>query len=100
MTLQYAANGRGMINSCAAACHNNKANVWGYGFKGSAGLNPSIAGTNVSNWTNPFDLRLATKLKAYFGDGGIWWNTGGNSPPAPRVAGATGSAGNGPGKLK
>jgi hypothetical protein len=76
MTVKYATNGRGMINSCAAACHNNKADVWGYGFKGSAGLNPSIAGTDVSTWTNPFDLTLATKLKAYFGDGGIWWNTG------------------------
>jgi len=76
MTLQYATNGRGMINSCAAACHNNKANVWGYGFKGGAGLNSSVAGTNVSSWTNPFDLTLAAKLKAYFGDGGIWWNTG------------------------
>ena len=65
-----------MINSCAAACHNNQADVWGYGLKGSAGLSPSIAGTNVTAWTNPFDLKLATKLKAYFGDGGTWWNTG------------------------
>ena len=75
MTLKYATTGRGMLNSCAAACHNNKADVWGYGFKGSSGLNPSISGTNVSAWTNPFDLKLATKLKAYFGEGGVWWNT-------------------------
>ena len=76
MTLKYATNARGMINSCAAACHNNKADVWGYGFKGSARLNPSVAGTNVSTWMNPFDLTLATKLNAYFGDVGTWWKTG------------------------
>jgi hypothetical protein len=75
MTVKYATNGRGMINSCAAACHNNKVDVWGYGFKGSAGRNPSIAGTNISIWTNPFDLTLATKLNAYFGDSGTWWKT-------------------------
>jgi hypothetical protein len=49
--------------------------VWGYGFKGSVGRNPSTAGTNVSVWTNPFDLTLALKLKEYFGDDGAWWKT-------------------------
>jgi hypothetical protein len=76
MTLKYANNGKGMINSCAAVCHNNKVDVWGYGFKGSAGRNPSTAGTNVSTWTNSFDITLATKLKEYFGDSGTWWKTG------------------------
>ncbi|HYM59373.1 MAG TPA: cytochrome c3 family protein [Thermoanaerobaculia bacterium] len=75
MTLKYATTGNGMINSCAAGCHNNRVDVWGYGIKGATGINPSITGTNVSTWTNPFDVTLATKLKAYFGDGGAWWNT-------------------------
>ncbi len=75
MTLQYASSGRGMINSCAAACHNNKVDVWGYGFKGGAGRNPSAAGTNPSTWTNPVDVTLAAKLKAFFGDAGSWWKT-------------------------
>ena len=76
MTLQYASSGRGMINSCAAACHNNKADVWGYGFKGGAGRNPSDSGTNPTTWTNPFDTTLAKKLKTYFGEAGTWWKTG------------------------
>jgi mono/diheme cytochrome c family protein len=75
MTLKYTTTGRGMINSCAASCHNNKVDVWGFGFKGTIGLNPSTTGTNVSTWINPFDIKLATKLKVYFGDGGTWWNT-------------------------
>ena len=75
MTLKYATVGQGMLDSCAAGCHNNKVDVWGYGIKGTRGLQPSIMGTSISTWNNPFDLTLATKLKAYFGDGGVWWNT-------------------------
>jgi hypothetical protein len=76
MTLQYAGCGRGMINSCAVSCHNSKVDVWGHGFKGGAGRNPSAAGTNPTTWTNPFDMTLATKLKIYFGEAGKWWKTG------------------------
>ena len=55
---------QGMVNSCANGCHNNRVDIFNYGVKGTA-----------TGWANPFDLKLATALKAYFGDGGAWWNT-------------------------
>lgn len=80
MTVKYATTGNGMINSCAAGCHNNGVDVWGNGIKGTSALNPSMTGTNVSNWNNPFDVKLANTLKTFFGEGGSWWNT---TPTAP-----------------
>ena len=38
-------------------------------------LDSSVSGTNAITWSNPFDLTLALKLKAYFGTSGTWWNT-------------------------
>jgi hypothetical protein len=64
MTLQYQDKG-GMPNSCAAGCHNNKVEVFGIGaIKGSA-----------TTWNNKFDVTLANFLKAYYGEGGKWWDT-------------------------
>ena len=37
----------GIINSCAAACHNNKANLLGCGTTGGQGMKPSVSGTNA-----------------------------------------------------
>ena len=68
MTLQYkdvkVGNTTGMINSCANGCHNNRVDIYNYGIKGTQ-----------TGWANPFDLKLATALKAYFGEGGAWWDT-------------------------
>jgi hypothetical protein len=47
MNLRFAQDGRGMIHSCVAACHNYKANVWGNGTTGGQGVNPSVSGTDA-----------------------------------------------------
>ena len=68
MTLKYkdvkVGTTMGQTNSCAAGCHNQRVDIYNYGIKGTA-----------TGWNNPFDLKLATALKAYFGEGGIWWDT-------------------------
>ena len=63
LTLKYQDKG-GMPNSCASGCHNNRVDIFNAGVKGSA-----------NTWNNKFDVTLATYLKAYYGDGGKWWNT-------------------------
>ena len=67
-TLQYkdvkVGSTQGMINSCAAGCHNSRVDIYSYGIKGTQ-----------TGWANPFDLKLATSLKGYFGEGGVWWDT-------------------------
>ena len=55
---------QGMINSCANGCHNQKVDIFSYGVKGTQ-----------TGWANPFDLKLATALRAYYGEGGAWWDT-------------------------
>ena len=62
-TLQYQEKG-GMPNTCASGCHNNRVDVFNVGVKGSA-----------TTWNNTFDVTLSNLLKAYYGEGGKWWNT-------------------------
>ena len=63
-TLHYQDKG-GMPNACAASCHGDKVNSWGYGMK----ANPVI-------WNQPTDVKTATKLMEYYGPEGKWWRTG------------------------
>jgi hypothetical protein len=63
-TLHYQDKG-GMPNACAASCHGDKVNLWGYGMK----ANPVI-------WNQPTDVKTATKLMEYYGPEGKWWRTG------------------------
>lgn len=76
-TLQYQAKG-GMPNTCAASCHGDKLDLWGYGSK----ANPVI-------WNQPTDVKSATKLIEYYGPDGTWWKTGGQKGAEK----ATGNAG-------
>ena len=62
-TLKYQDKG-GMPNTCAAGCHNNKVDIFNIGVKGSA-----------TGWNNKFDVTLSNYLKAYYGEGGKWWDT-------------------------
>lgn len=62
-TLKYQDKG-GMANSCAAGCHNNRVDVFNIGVKGTQ-----------SGWANTFDKTLSNALKAYYGEGGAWWDT-------------------------
>jgi len=59
----------GMPNACAASCHGDKVNLWGYGMK----ANPVI-------WNQPTDVKTATKLLEYYGPEGKWWRTGVKQP--------------------
>ncbi|HUK36857.1 MAG TPA: hypothetical protein VLV86_23240 [Vicinamibacterales bacterium] len=63
VTLQYQDKG-GVPNTCAAGCHNNRVDIFNVGVKGSA-----------TTWNNQFDVTLSNLLKAYYGDGGKWWDT-------------------------
>jgi hypothetical protein len=67
-TLQYQAKG-GMPNACAASCHGDKVNLWGYGMKEK----PVI-------WNEPTDVKTATRLMEYYGPEGKWWRTGVKKP--------------------
>jgi hypothetical protein len=69
-TLHYQDKG-GMPNACAASCHGDKVNLWGYGMK----ANPVI-------WNQPTDVKTATKLMEYYGPEGKWWKTGAKKPVA------------------
>jgi len=60
-TMRYQDKG-GMPNACAASCHGDKVNLWGYGLK----ANPVI-------WNQPTDVKTATKLMEYYGPEGKWW---------------------------
>ena len=60
-TLRYQSRG-GMPNACAASCHGDKVNLWGYGLKAS----PVI-------WNQPTDVKTATTLMEYLGPNGTWW---------------------------
>lgn len=63
-TLKYADQAKGMVNSCAAACHGNLVNSFGLG------LDP-----NRTAWSEPFDLKTASVLLMYYGPDGLWWRT-------------------------
>ena len=67
-TLQYQAKG-GMPNACAASCHGDKIDLWGYGMK----ANPVI-------WNQPTDVKTAAKLIEYYGPEGKWWKTAVKKP--------------------
>ena len=77
LTLRYQAQG-GMPNSCAGGavggCHNSKVNIFGLGLK---------TGTT---WNNQYDKDLATILQKYYGPGGTWWDTTGQSVARPPVS--------------
>ena len=60
-TLHYQDKG-GMPNACAASCHGDKVNLWGYGMDAK----PVI-------WSEPGDVKTATKLMEYYGPEGRWW---------------------------
>lgn len=60
-TLKYQAQG-GMPNACAATCHREQVNLWGYGVK-----------TDFLPWTDPVNVKTATKLMDYYGPQGQWW---------------------------
>ena len=74
LTLKYQAWG-GMPNSCAGGavggCHNSKVNIFGLGLK---------TGTT---WNSQYDKDLATILQKYYGPGGTWWDTTGQSVARP-----------------
>jgi len=62
-TLKYQDKG-GMPNACAAACHGEQLNLWGFGNK-----------TNPIIWNEPTDVKTANKLMKFIGPDGKWWNT-------------------------
>jgi len=66
-TLYYVDQG-GVPNSCAVSCHRNptEANVPDFG----------IVDASLTDWTEPTDTLLAHALVAFYGPGGIWWDTG------------------------
>lgn len=62
-TLHYQDKG-GMPNSCAALCHGEKLNLWGFGMK-----------TKPVIWNEAIDVKTAKKLIEYYGAVGKWWRT-------------------------
>jgi len=60
-TLKYQAQG-GMPNACGSTCHREKVNLWGYGIA-----------PDFLPWTDPVDVKTATKLMDYYGPQGQWW---------------------------
>jgi hypothetical protein len=72
LTLKYATSGLksssgayvGYPNACAQSCHGNLVNIFGLGLDPTPGT-----------WTSTYSTSLATLLQAYYGPGGIWWNT-------------------------
>jgi len=62
-TLKYQDKG-GMPNACAAACHGEQLNLWGFGNK-----------TNPIIWNEATDVKTANKLMEFSGPDGKWWNT-------------------------
>lgn len=54
----------GMPNSCAVRCHRQWAPIFGLPID-----------TNVSDWTEESDIRVAEWLRPYFGPAGSWWRT-------------------------
>jgi len=73
-TLQYQTKG-GMPNACAASCHGDKVNLWGYGVK----PNPII-------WNQSTDIKSAARLMEYYGPTGKWWRRP-IEPPAEKGPG-------------
>jgi len=63
LTLDYQQQG-GMPSSCAASCHSQRVNVWGFGINPEWGV-----------WNNDFEVMNANELMEYFGPGGKWWDT-------------------------
>ena len=68
-TLKYQDKG-GMPNSCAMGCHNNRVDVFNIGVK-----DPDKSVAANSKWNNAIDVNLSNLLKAYYGEGGKWWDT-------------------------
>jgi len=52
-----------MPNSCTQ-CHGETVNILGFG------LNP-----NVGDWSEDYDVNMATVLEQFFGPQGMWWQS-------------------------
>jgi len=68
----YYANAGGVPNACAVSCHRNPKdpNIPDFG----------ITDATLTDWTEQTDIQLAKALMAFYGPGGIWWDTGAPLP--------------------
>ena len=64
----YYANMGGAPNACAVSCHRNptEPNIPDF----------DITDNSLTDWTEASDLQLARALMAFYGPGGVWWDTG------------------------